>query len=278
MPRRPPDPVEEFLATEPTLTARSVVLSTLLGTDPPVMPIARLVQVGGLFGFEPGAIRTSVTRMTGRGELLAAGARRYELGAQMRVRQARQQASRAATTVTWDGAWTMAVVRGPSGTQDERRQRRIDLALLRLARLRDGVYLRPDNLPTSPLPEVRDRVNQACRWFRVQPDEDDAELVHQLWDLDGWIARADVLRKLLNVIGPGMRDGDTQVLGPGFVLSAAVLRHLQSDPLLPRELWPRRWNGERLRADYDTFDAAYRSLLAQWWRHAGTDSAPAARQ
>jgi phenylacetic acid degradation operon negative regulatory protein len=50
------------------------------------------------------------------------------------------------------------------------------------------------------------------------------------------------------------------------VLSAAVLRHLQADPLLPGELLPRRWPGAELRALYDDFDAAYRAVLADWGR------------
>jgi phenylacetic acid degradation operon negative regulatory protein len=61
-----------------------------------------------------------------------------------------------------------------------------------------------------------------------------------------------------------LEAADLQALAPGFVLSAAVLRHFLADPLLPRELLPRRWPGRQLRADYDRYDAAYRSLLADW--------------
>ena len=45
------------------LDARSVVLSTLLGTDPPRMPVARLVRAGEIFGLRPGTVRTALTRM-----------------------------------------------------------------------------------------------------------------------------------------------------------------------------------------------------------------------
>jgi phenylacetic acid degradation operon negative regulatory protein len=47
-----------------------------------------------------------------------------------------------------------------------------------------------------------------------------------------------------------------------------VLRHLQADPLLPAELLPARWPGSALRADYDRYDAAYRSTLRAWFRAA----------
>jgi phenylacetic acid degradation operon negative regulatory protein len=48
-------------------------------------------------------------------------------------------------------------------------------------------------------------------------------------------------------------------------VSAAALRHFRTDPLLPDELLPRRWAGRRLRADYDHFDARFRSALANWF-------------
>ena len=60
--------------------------------------------------------------------------------------------------------------------------------------------------------------------------------------------------------------GDVDALAPGFVLSAAVLRHFNADPLLPRELLDRRWPGDALRADYERYDRAYRDLLAGWLR------------
>ena len=50
------------------------------------------------------------------------------------------------------------------------------------------------------------------------------------------------------------------------MLSAAVLRHFNADPLLPRELLDRRWPGDALRADYERYDRAYKDLLAGWLR------------
>jgi DNA-binding transcriptional regulator PaaX len=44
-----------------------------------------------------------------------------------------------------------------------------------------------------------------------------------------------------------------------------VLRHFVADPLLPRELLPRRWPGDALRGDYDRYDAAYRAVLSHWY-------------
>ena len=57
-----------------------------------------------------------------------------------------------------------------------------------------------------------------------------------------------------------------EALAPGFELSAAVLRHLQADPLLPDELLPGGWPGAPLRGAYDLWDARYRSTLREWSR------------
>ena len=55
-------------------------------------------------------------------------------------------------------------------------------------------------------------------------------------------------------------------LAAGFVLAAAVVRHLAADPLLPPSLLPARWPGDDLRATYDTWVADYQRVLADWHR------------
>ena len=57
-------------------------------------------------------------------------------------------------------------------------------------------------------------------------------------------------------------------LAEGFVTAAAVLRHLQADPLIPDQLLPAGWPGPRLREEYDRYDAAYRAVLADWFAEA----------
>ena len=52
------------------------------------------------------------------------------------------------------------------------------------------------------------------------------------------------------------------------MLSAAVLRHLLADPLLPPELLPSGWCGDELRHDYDRYDVAFKSLWRDWFRQA----------
>ena len=95
----------------------------------------------------------------------------------------------------------------------------------------------------------------------AQP-EDPRGLAARLWDLAAWSARASDLLRRLGSLTP---DGPA-ALAPGFELSAAVLRHLQADPLLPDELLPHDWPGASLRGAYDVWDARYRTTLREWSR------------
>jgi hypothetical protein len=90
-------------------------------------------------------------------------------------------------------------------------------------------------------------------------------LAAELWDLAGWAARARVLLEALDALVGTLEAGDAGALAPGFVLSAAALRHFQADPLLPDALLPSDWPGEELRRHYDRYDAAYRARLADWF-------------
>ena len=51
------------------MRVRSIVLSLLLGSHPPVMPVSALVEFCGLFDVAPGTVRTALSRMVDRGEL-----------------------------------------------------------------------------------------------------------------------------------------------------------------------------------------------------------------
>jgi phenylacetic acid degradation operon negative regulatory protein len=248
------------------LTARSVLASALLGSDPPALTPARLVAVAALFGISENATRVALSRMVTAGELAVADGR-YRLVGPLLDRHGRQRQSRRLPAPDWDGTWTQVVVTSARASAADRTAARAALHRARLGELREGVWLRPANLAVAlprPLAATTAR-------FAVTPEGDGRALAASLWDLDGWAAGA---RDLLARLAAGRPEG-AAALAPGFVLSAAVLRHLQADPLLPRELLPRGWPGERLRARYDAWDAQYRSLLRAYHLGALTPSARA---
>lgn len=258
------------------LTARSVVASTLLGTDPPVLPVASLVRTGALFGLAEGTVRTALSRMVAAGEARTDGTGRYELTGPLVERKARQRTGRAAATRAWDGDWLAAVVVSGARDATARAELRELMRRRRFGELRDGVWTRPNNLDLAPDPH-----DGSCDWFSVRPgaapgtpiadgdddgDADAAELAATLWDLAGWSADAKRLRAEMDELVGRLEDGDEAALAEGFVVSAAVLRHLGTDPLLPPELLPPDWPGALLRREYDRYDAAYRRGLAGWVR------------
>ena len=253
------------------LTARSVVASTLLGVQPPELPGQLLVRSGELFGIAEGTTRVALSRMVAAGELEADDGR-YRLQGHLLERQARQDASRRGVTRKWNGTWRTALVTADRRSSPERADLRAAMADLRLAELREGVWLRPDNLDPDRAPESSRVASAQCTWLSSTLDgEDDAGLAGRLWDLDGWAARAVDLREAMSDVVGRLEDGDTGALAPGFVLSAAVLRHLVADPLLPPELLPRRWPGPSLREDYERYDAAFKSLWRDWFRRQRQD-------
>jgi len=241
------------------LTARSVLASALLGMDPPELPVAQLVRLTGLFGISDNRARVALSRMVSSGEATTDGSGLYRLSGHLVQRQTRQSASRSGATENYDGGWWLAVVTTAGSGADVRVARRQALSYVRLAELREGVWMRPGNLDINLPGEL---------WADVElmtaTPADARQLAERLWDLRRWSARATTLIDNLSALPPTGPDA----LAPGFELSAAVLRHLQADPLLPGELLPESWPGSRLRDAYDEWDGQYRTTLRSWSRSA----------
>jgi phenylacetic acid degradation operon negative regulatory protein len=234
-----------------------VLASALLGMDPPELPVAQLVRLTDLFGISENRARVALSRMVATGEATTDGLGRYRLAGHLVARQARQTTSRAGVTTPFDGRWWLAVVTTTGSTADTRGARRRALAYARLAELREGVWMRPANLHVR-LPDSLDGDVELMTAWPADPDG----LGQRLWDLEQWASRAAELLAGLDALTPDRPEA----LAPGFELSAAVLRHLQADPLLPAEFLPANWPGAQLRNVYDAWDALYRRTLRAWSR------------
>ncbi|HEX5566456.1 MAG TPA: PaaX family transcriptional regulator C-terminal domain-containing protein [Streptomyces sp.] len=239
------------------LTARSIVLSTLLGHHPPALPAKALVRVGEVFGIAEGTVRVALSRMVAAGDLAVRADGSYGLTERLLARQARQDDSRSPRTRPWRGEWEIAVVTAERRPAADRIALRQVMAALRLAELRGGTWLRPANLLRTRPPVVTEQ----CTLLTGTPEGDPAALAAALWDLDGWSATA---RALLAAAEAAEEDGD---LARRFTVSAAVLRHLLADPLLPAALLPGGWPGAALRESYDAFEDDFRVVLR---RHTAT--------
>ncbi|MFJ8635759.1 PaaX family transcriptional regulator C-terminal domain-containing protein [Streptomyces sp. NPDC093568] len=226
------------------LSARSVVLSLLLGLHPPELPVKDLVSAVEPFGIAGSTLRAALSRMTAAGDLRRADTV-YGLSDRLLERQRRQDDAVHPGTRPWGGDWEMVVVTATGRGAAERAELRTELTRLRLAELREGVWLRPANLLRT-LPDL----DEVAQCYTARPGSPARELAADLWPLDAW---ADTGHALLAHVAGAHRPSDR------FTGFAALVRHLLADPVLPPELLPARWPGERLRDAY----ADYRRELAQ---------------
>lgn len=218
-----------------------MIASILLGTHPPVLSVKALVRVGDLFGIAEGTIRVALSRMAADGELIA-GDGHYRLGARLAARQASQDRGRWPEVTEWSGRWE--IVLGAEGDGDR-------LEGLHLAWAGGRTWLRPANLIRSSSTSWP----KGCLRFEGEPVTDGADtqaVVESLWDLEGWQRLgADLIGAYHAAGGPAER----------FVVAAAILRHLRTDPLLPDALATQPWPARSLRRTYEAFEKELQSLM-----------------
>jgi phenylacetic acid degradation operon negative regulatory protein len=222
------------------MTARSVVLSVLLGAHPAWASAAELIRLTSDFDIKETTLRVALTRMVSAGDLVRS-ADGYRLSDRLLARQRRQDDAMRPELRPWHGCWTTLIVTSIGTDARTRAGLRTTLHHKRFSELREGVWMRPDNLGLDLDAEIRTRV-------RIVTARDDApaELAGQLWDLPSW---ADTGDRLLAEI-----SGATDIPAR-FLVAAAIVRHVLTDPVLPDELLPADWPGTRLRLAYNDFAA-----------------------
>ena len=225
------------------LTARSVVLSLLLGAHPPRLPVGDIVRAGEQFGIAPATMRVALTRLVQAGDLVADQAV-YALSSRHLERQRAQDAEMDPVQRAWDDRWETIVVTSTGRDAASRAELRRRLTSRRLVMLREGVWMRPDNLPRDDSPEPGT--------IRLLASHDDPQaLAGRLWDLPGWAATG---RELLDATSSGDTFADR------FTAAAALVRHLRTDPALPDELLPDDWPGAAMRGGYEDFRTEIKRL------------------
>ena len=222
------------------MTARSVVLSVLLGAHPAWATASELIRLTADFDIKEPTVRVALTRMVSAGDLVRSEDG-YRLSDRLLGRQRRQDDAINPRLRKWDGAWKTLVITSVGTDARTRAALRTTLQHNRFGELREGVWLRPDNLDTVLPAEVLQRGRELHT-----RDDDPADLAARLWDLPGW---ARVGHELLDEM-----NSAADIPGQ-FVTAAAMVRHLLTDPVLPSELLPDDWPGATLRQAYNEFAA-----------------------
>jgi phenylacetic acid degradation operon negative regulatory protein len=234
----------------PNMTARSVVLSVLLGAHPAWASAGELIRLTADFGIKEPTLRVALTRMVGAGDLIRSDDG-YRLSDRLLARQRRQDDAMRPRTVPWRGDWHILIVTSVGTDARTRAALRTGMHHKRFGELREGVWMRPDNLELELEPDVAGRV----RVLRAR-DDAPAQLAGQLWDLPEWARHG---QRLLDEMA------EATDIPARFLSAAAMVRHLLTDPTLPAELLPAGWPGAQLRAAYHDFaiELAQRRDLTQ---------------
>jgi phenylacetic acid degradation operon negative regulatory protein len=227
------------------MPARSVVLSVMLGAHPAWASAAELIRLTSDFGIKETTLRVALTRMVSTGDLVRS-ADGYRLSDRLLARQRRQDDAMRPALRPWHGVWTTVIVTSVGTDARTRATLRTTLQHKRFGELREGVWMRPDNIAIDFDADVRDRA-------RIVQTRDDAptELAGQLWDLPAWARTGQRLAAEMAAAAQ---------VPQRFVVATAIVRHLLTDPVLPDEILPAGWPGARLRDAYNDFAA---ELLAR---------------
>jgi phenylacetic acid degradation operon negative regulatory protein len=221
------------------LTARSAILSLLLGSHPPAAEGSQLVAFGDQVGIKESAVRAALTRMVAAGDLHRTNGS-YRLSDRLLERQRRQDQAMEVPAGPWDGTWWVAAVVSSGKDAASRLNLRRSMLAAHFGELREGVWMRPDNLAWRPGPDI----STDLEVLLARAEADERALAERLFDPGAWARRGNEL--LATASGSAsLRDRLTAF--------AAIVRHLTHDPLLPDELLPADWPGQALRSAYDGF-------------------------
>ena len=246
--RRLPD-----LGLEP-LSARSLVLSTLLGSHPPRLPAQALVVLGAQFAIAEGAMRTALSRMVADGDLVASDGR-YELPAFLVERQASQDAGLRIPEEPWDGSWWVATVTTARRTMAERRAFRAQMLAGRMGELRPDTWLRPANIPRPAA------AHGALLVHGLIEGAEPEDVVAGLWDLGELASAGRNLLSLADDAGGWLETADPAVLSDSLLVCIALVRFLRLEPQLPVSVVGHRWPPNRLRRAYPLLQERYADLV-----------------
>ncbi len=243
---------------ERPLSARSVMASLLLGRRPARANGRDLIRWCALFGISPGTARVALHRMTAAGELVR-DERGYELVGGLAQRQDEQQSRLESYPARWNGRWRMAAAVGDARPAAVRSDVRVALRRAGLAEWREGVWIRPANLPD--LAE-----DPRCSWLDAMPDDDPVVLANRLFAPNSWREGAEWLLGRLDRTTAAMAEHPEASLAGAFLAGAATLRHIRADPRLPKVLLPEPWPGTALRDAYRSYQRQFATVARSWFR------------
>ena len=244
--------------------ARSLVLSVLLGLDPPVLPVRGARRPGRAVRHRP---RHDAHGAVADGRRRRAGRRRRRLPARRPAARAQGGPGHRAPA----GARGSGTARGSSPSSPRRGGRRRAAGVPHAhGEPADGRAATGHvDAPGQPAP-ARRRRRAGRRARAARRRRPGRRSPRRLWPLPAIAAAADDARR------PARRDARPPSptaaptrLPPTITLAAEVVRFLRAEPLLPPALTPQPWPPDALRDRYREFDRALGRTLRAAAAHRG---------
>jgi phenylacetic acid degradation operon negative regulatory protein len=232
------------------LTARSAILSLLLGAHPPSATVSEVVAFGRQVAINESAVRAALTRMVASGDLVRANGT-YTLSDRLLERQHRQDEAMQVPVGPWNGTWWVAAVVSTGKDPSSRLHLRRSMLAAHFGELREGLWMRPDNVSWHPAADIAPDLEL----MRARPEHDAGDLAHRLFQPSRWAAIGQALLA---------HAEEAQTEHDRLTAVATIVRHLTHDPLLPTELLPKDWPGGALREAYDTFRTDLTDQRRDW--------------
>ncbi|MFV1992110.1 MAG: hypothetical protein ACC652_15365, partial [Acidimicrobiales bacterium] len=206
-----------------------------------------LVHLGLAFGEPLEQIKEAIERAVcderiaiGEDDVATAGVRTV-----LRLRT--HSRARAHSHPIWDGTWVMVAF--PDGVEhpDVPDHVRTLLKADRLGELRQGIWLRPDNLGTMDKLSQAATASQSYFPSTVRINRP-RHMATMLWSLGDFARRSRILAETTESFCRQIANDPDSHAPQGWILMTALLTQIGLDPLLPPALFPRQWPGERFLA------------------------------
>src|SRR5690349_13034768 len=131
------------------LSARSVALSVLIGSPEGRLPVRDILATGAMCAIAPPTMRVALSRLVSTGELTMADGI-YTLSPTHQDRLRAQHEDIDPRRQRWNGEWETVIVVESGRDAGDRARLRALLSAHRLAELREGIWMRPNNLDRPP--------------------------------------------------------------------------------------------------------------------------------
>ncbi len=258
----------------PKLRPKDLILGLLFASEGGQLDVAALIRAGSVFDIQSNSIRVTLARLQSEGLIDSPDRGVYQMG--IRARALGDEASRWKMAEKrlrkWNGHYLLMVTGHlPRSDRQQIKAREKALTLGGFRQLREGLWIRPDNLEADI-----DRLKFRLHGLGLDPDAvlstadrislNAQDEIETLWNA----AALNALYKAqTQELQTWLQTRETlpleQAAKESWHLGAAAIRHIVYDPLLPNE-WIEETNRHRFFKTVKTMNDAGQSVWAEFLR------------